>query len=99
MAPRAQLQSLLETSCDNVYFQPPPDVQMNYPAIVYERRRAETYHANNAPYCVVKQYQIMLISRSPDSPLYDTIVGLPMCTHERFYVADNLNHDVFSIYF
>src|ERR1043165_79901 len=99
MAPRAQLQSLLEVSCDNVYFQPPPDVQMNYPAIVYERRRAESYYANNQPYCVVKQYQVTIISRSPDDVLYDAVANLPMSTHERFYVADNLNHDVFSIYF
>jgi len=99
MAPRVQLQSLLELVCQDVYFQPPPDVQMNYPAIVYERRRAETYHANNVPYCVVKQYQLTIVSRSPDDALYDAIAALPMCTHERFYVADNLNHDVFSIYF
>lgn len=99
MAPRAQLQSLLEQSCDNVYFQPPPDVQMQYPAIVYERARAETLHADNRPYRVVKRYQLTLITRSPDEPLLDTIAALPQCIHERFYVADNLNHDVFIIYF
>lgn len=99
MAPRAQLQSLLEQSCDHVYFQPPPNVQMEYPAIVYERQRAHTEHADNLPYQVTRQYQLTIISRSPDESLFDTIVKLPLCRHERFYVADNLNHDVFSIYY
>lgn len=99
MAPRAQLQSLLEIACDNVYFQPPPDVQMIYPAIVYERMRAETEHADNQPYRITKRYQLTIISRSPDDPLSDIIAALPQCIHERFYVADNLNHDVFNIYF
>lgn len=99
MAPRAQLQSLLEVHCTHVYFQPPPNVQMQYPAIVYERQRARTDYADNEPYSVVKQYQLTIISRSPDEPLFDNIAALPLCRHERFYVADNLNHDVFSIYF
>lgn len=99
MAPRAQLQTLLETVCSNVYFQPPPDVQMIFPAIVYERQRPETEHADNRPYRITKRYQLSIISRSPDEPLSDTIAALPQCIHERFYVADNLNHDVFSIYF
>ena len=38
MAPRLDLQKLLVEllGSDNVYFQPPPSVQMNYPAIVYK---------------------------------------------------------------
>lgn len=99
MVQREQLQTLLEAICGNVYFQPPPNVQMEFPAIVYERWRPETYHANNLPYCVINQYQLTVISRSPDEPLVATIATLPLCRHERFYVADNLNHDVFSIYF
>lgn len=99
MGLREQLQTLLEILCENVYFQPPPNVQMEFPAIVYQRRRFESYHANNEPYCIERQYQLTMISRSPDESLLDSIMALPMCSHERFYVADNLNHDVFSIYF
>jgi hypothetical protein len=40
-----------------------------------------------------------MITRNPDESAFDAIVALPMCVHERFYVADNLNHDVFNIYF
>lgn len=100
MAPREQLQAKLETIVPNVYFQPPANVQMTYPAIVYERARAYTEYADNDPCRVTRQYQLTLISRDPDeTALFDAIAALQMCVHERFYVADNLNHDVFNIYF
>lgn len=98
MAPRAQLQSLLEAIVSHVYFQPPENVLMQYPAIVYERARADTDFACNKPYYVIKQYQLTLISLDPDQSAFDAIAALPMCVHERFYVVDNLNHDVFNIY-
>lgn len=99
MVPRDPLQTLLETVCDNVYFQPTSNVQMNYPAIKYERDRLDVQHADNAAYRSTKHYSLTLISRNPDDAIFEALVALPMCAHERFYVADNLNHDVFSIYF
>jgi hypothetical protein len=99
MAPREQLQSKLEQIVANVYFQPPPNVEMNYPAIVYERARAYTEYADDKPCWITKQYQLTLISESPDDAAFDAIAALTMCTHERFFVADNLNHDVFNLYY
>lgn len=99
MVQRDPLQVILELILPNVYFQPPANVQMQYPAITYERGRADTAFANNGPYRFTKQYQVTMITRDPDQSALDTIAALPMCTHERFYVADNLNHDVFNLYF
>lgn len=100
MAPRAQLQQLLEDICDNVYFQPPMTVQMVYPAIVYRRAPESVKFANNSKYNQTAQYEVTLISRDPDSEVVrSNISKLPMTRHDRFFVADNLNHDVFTIYF
>jgi hypothetical protein len=99
MAPRASLQALLENIVPRVYFQPPTNVQMEYPAIVYERLRMDSAFADNRPYRSLQRYQVMLITRNPDESAFNALVQLPMCTHERYYVADNLNHDVFYIYF
>lgn len=99
MAPRAQLQSKLESILPHVYFQPPANVAMEFPAIVYQRTRAESDFSDNIPYRVVKRYQVTMITRNPDESAFDAIVALPMCVHERNYIADNLNHDVFNIYF
>jgi|1185.fasta_scaffold53099_3 hypothetical protein len=99
MAPRAQLQALLEVIVPHVYFQPPDDVDMIYPAIVYERARANTAHADNRPYTVTKQYQLTLITQNPDDTAFDAIAALSSCVHERNFPANGLNHDVFNLYF
>lgn len=99
MAPRSELQTALEAVCTHVYFQPPASVQMLYPAIVYERDRADTRFADDRPYTVTKQYALTLISKDPDEVIFEAISSLPMCAHVRHFVVDNLNHDVFNIYF
>lgn len=96
---RTELNNILKEICPNVYFQPPANVQMTYPAVVYERNRADTKYADGKPYTVTKQYSLKLICRNPDETIFEALAALPMCGHERFYVVDNLNHDVFNIYF
>lgn len=98
---RLKLQTLLETIGvkGNVYFQPPSNLQMNYPAIVYERDDINTRHANNLPYSQRKRYQVTIIDRNPDSLIPDKVAKLPLCEFSRHFVADNLNHDVFNLYF
>lgn len=99
MAPRQELQSLLETLIPNVYFQPPANVQMVYPCIVYERDAAHTEFAENKPYRFTQRYQLTVISRNADEPAKDKVVWLPMCSFNRYFAADGLHHDVFTIFF
>lgn len=72
---------------------------MRYPAIVYQRDDADTNFAGNKPYLNVKRYQVTVMDRNPDSLIPDKIAGLPLCSFNRFFVADGLNHDVFTLYF
>jgi hypothetical protein len=97
---RLQLQQLLEDilGSRNVYFQPPPNVVMQFPAIVYRRDNARTEYADNNPYQNTKRYQVTVIDRNPDSDIPDKVARLPMCSYNRFFVVDNLNHDVFNLY-
>ena len=101
MGLRLELQSILEEILvvGDVYFQPPANVQMHYPCIVYKRDTAITTFANNNPYDYSRRYQVTVIDRNPDSEIPDKVAALPMCSHNRFFTADNLNHDVFNIYF
>lgn len=101
MAPRLQFQLLLEglLGSPNVYFQPPPNLQILYPCIVYKRDSAETEFAGNKPYSYIKRYQVTVIDRDPDSEIPNKIAALPTCSFDRFFTADNLNHDVFNIFF
>jgi hypothetical protein len=96
---RYSLQELLEAITDNVYFQPPPNVQMAYPCIVYQRDRTSTRFADNKPYARTKGYQVTVIDRDPDSDIPDKVAQLPTALFSRFFVANNLNHDVYTLFF
>jgi hypothetical protein len=98
---QSQLQSLLESllGSGNVYFQPPSNLVMQYPAIVYHRDFGDTEFADNKPYRHTLRYQVTVIDRSPVSGVRDKVAALPMCTYQRYFAADELNHDVFNLYF
>lgn len=101
---RVQLQTQLEEFMpegaeENVYFQPPDNMALLYPCIIYKRDSADTKFAGNRPYRFTWRYQIMVIDRNPDSEIPDKVATLPMCTFDRFYTADLLNHNVFNLFF
>ena len=101
MAQRLELQALLVDllGSNNVYFQPPPTVQMVYPCIVYKRDNVQTDFADDKPYSLETRYLVTVIDPNPDSPLHEMLAQLPKCRFDRFYTADNLNHDVFRLFF
>lgn len=101
MASRLELQSKFEDilGSRNVYFQPPSSVRMQYPAIVYSRKDIEGRFANDKIYQKLPCYEAILIDKNPDSEFIDKILGLPYCSFDRHYEADNLNHDVFTIFY
>ncbi len=101
MAHRLELQQLLVSilGSTNVYFQPPPSVQMQYPSIVYKRDSRKTEFADDKPYKDRKRYLVTVIDRNPDSEIPERLAQLSLCVFDRFYTADNLNHDVYRLFF
>lgn len=101
MAPRLELQTLLVDllGSTNVYFSPPPGFKMQFPCIVYKRDTVLTKHADNKPYEQRKRYLVTVIDPDPDSVIPDKVGALPLCSFDRFYTADNLNHDVYQLFF
>lgn len=101
MAQRLELQAILVDilGSNNVYFQPPASIQLQYPCIIYKRDNAVTLHADDKPYMTKTRYQITVIDRNPDSEIPSLIGALPGCIFDRFYTADNLNHDVYKLFF
>ena len=83
---------------ENVYFQPPMNVKIKYPAIVYERDEIRNASADNITYAQHDMYQVTVIDTDPDSLLVFAVSALSKCRYERHFVSDGLNHDVFTIY-
>ena len=99
MAPRLGLQSLLEGVTENVYFQPPANIQMEYPCIVYFRDESSADYANNELYRYAKRYQVTVVDRDPDTELADKVEALRYSSFQRAFAADDLNHYVFYLFF
>jgi hypothetical protein len=106
MAPnpkRLELHALLVSTLGstNVYFQPPSNLTMQYPCIVYQLDNAKTEFAGNHPYSHAKRYQVTVIDRNPDSGMLisDDVAQLPLSSFVRPFTADNLHHYVFNLYY
>lgn len=84
----------------NVYFQPPESVHLVYPCIVYELSGVDKLNANNSSYKLTKQYELTVIDKNPDSELSDKILKrFRMCSFDRPFKSDKLNHWVHTLYY
>lgn len=101
MGTRLQLQTLLESLMveGRAYFQPKPNVTIEYPAIVYSLDLVDTKFADNIPYSQTDRYQVTVIDRNPDTDIRPKIAALPMCTFRRGFATSGLNHYIFDLYF
>lgn len=88
-----------QSGTSHVYFQPPENVRLQYPAIVYFRSQHYKLHADNDFYHGEIGYDVTVIDLDPDSEIVAKFMKLPMCRWNRHFVADNLNHDVFTLYY
>lgn len=101
MGLRLNLQAILENTLGsrNVYFQPPATMVLKYPCIVYTLNNIDTRSANDKSYLISKQYRVTIIDPNPDSDIPNRVIQLPTCSFIRHFTADNLNHDVYNIYY
>jgi hypothetical protein len=101
MGARLELQTLLAGVQNglSVYFQPPTNVTMSYPAIVYNRDYREVSYADNFPYAWRTRYQITVIDPDPDSLIPDIVAQFPLTKFVRHYTTESLNHDIYDMYF
>lgn len=84
----------------NVYFQPPASVKMKYPCIRYSSDGMSVNHANDFAYSYTKRYQGVIIDPNPDSTIAESmLIHFPMFSVGSSYIAENLNHFPFTIYY
>lgn len=94
-----EILSCPEKGPDNrVYYQPPSNIKMIYPAIVYSLSDIDIRYANDGVYLFLRKYTVTIIDPNPDSELVDKVAVLQNANYDRTYTKDNLNHFVFEIY-
>lgn len=89
------LENILGTK--NIYFQPPDNIQINYPCIIFERTDVDSKKANNSVFIQQYRYKILVISKNPDELVLNKLSNIPNCSYEQHYIMNNLHHDVYSL--
>lgn len=101
MGLRVNLHNLLVEALGsrNVYFQPPTNIRMEYPCIVYELGAIDATYADDKPYSHHRRYTVTVIDKNPDSDIPSKIGQFPTSRFDRMFTSDNLNHFVYSLYY
>lgn len=81
------------------YFSLRPARKSSTPASSTSEAKSAPSTPDNAPYRLLDRYQVTAIYKNPDSDLPHRLAMLPMCAHDRHFTADNLNHDIFNLYY
>lgn len=100
MAKRIELQQALYQFSDNVYFQPPSDIRMIYPCIVYNKSKPKVDRANNHIYNKSQEYKLIVMDFDPDGDIADRIIEY--FTHsaiDSIFVVDRLHQTTITLYY
>ena len=101
MDKRTSLQVELERLAGrNVYFQPPATVQLVYPCVIYNLNAGDAKRADDSVYMYTNRFELIFIYRKPNVEIIEQVLRtFPMCSVSRVYIADNLYHYVFNLYY
>lgn len=81
------------------YFQKPGKLGLEYPCVLYNRDRSKVEHADNLKFFLKKRWTVTVMDRNPDSDIPDLIEALPWSELDRTFVADTVNHWVFTLFY
>ena len=87
---------------NNVYFQPPPNTMIKYPCFIYNRSNPYNAQADDRSYLSVGHYSITYIDSDVEACIAMSTKLLGAFRHisvERTFTSDNLNHDVYNLYY
>lgn len=86
---------------NHVYFQPPENIKLVYPCIVYSREPNSDIHADDSVYVSTNRYSLTVIDQNPDTAIPDNLKCAlkKYVKMDRVYVSANLNHYHFTIYY
>jgi hypothetical protein len=100
MPSRLDLHNELLQFLPNVYFQPPQNIQMVYPCIVYNKTGRNRHFGDNIIYYSQQGYSITVIDKNPDSDVADKIENhFDHCVINQYFTTESLSHTILSLYY
>jgi hypothetical protein len=100
MSSRLDLHRELMDFILDVYFQPPSNIKLTHPCIVYHKVNKIREYANDGLYLGKQGYQVTLMETDPDSPIADAMEQyFQYCSITQHFAMDNLNQTVLTLYY
>lgn len=85
---------------NHCYFEPPADIEMIYPCIVYNYTNDLDVFADNMHYQSAQRYTVTVIDEDPDSKIPNRLKNrLPYCTSDRNFKSDSLSNFVHTLFY
>lgn len=84
---------------DRCYFEPPSNIQMKYPCIIYHSLNGQDTFADNIHYLKFKRYSVTVIDEDPDSKIPEKLEELTYCSSDRDYCYEGLWHFSYTLFF
>lgn len=92
----------LVNNTQNVYYDPPDSIRMEYPCFRFENNNYDVTHADNKAYIKKPRWTVTYITRDVEEIeiVTDQMLNIFMyCNFDTSFRSDNLEHAVFNLYF
>lgn len=108
MRTRIEFQELLQSTLDkvlgigvgHVYFNPPEDLILKRPCIVYNRSNPDIKYADNKIYFYTTAYDVTYITDDPEDSVVDKeLIKIPYCRPGRPFPSGNAYNYPYTIYY
>lgn len=81
------------------YFEPPANIEILYPCIIYNHANDQDDFADNMHYRSSRRYTVTIIDEDPDSKIPNRLKKLPYCSSDRNYSSEGLSHFVYTLFY
>lgn len=102
MNKRLKLQKIFENILENkhVYFQPPEGMKLEYPCIIYKKAVPSITRADNRVYTLTPRYEVTIVDKNPESTIpYSILNAIESSSIDRYFVTNNLNHTIMTVFY
>ena len=91
---------LKEIGVENVYIDPPENLMMKYPCARVRLNNGRARYADNKTHIFTPNWEIIHIGYEPDDEIVPKMMyAFSRITYQRHYTADNLHHNLFTLYY
>lgn len=83
----------------NCYYEPPSNIKIKYPCIIYHLSNDQNRFADNIIHKRYKRYTVTIIDTNPDSKIPDKLQEIPYCSLDRVFSSSGLTNFIYNLFY